>query len=192
MGRTLSEDYQMRELINMLSEAILVALGIFALRVVNNAIGTIRLVVLTRDRRGLAALFGFLESLTFAVSLGVVVNNLTDVINMIAYCGGFSVGGYIGQIIEARFISSFVTVNVITSEKGRDIAAALRDKGYGVTEILGEGGAGVVTVLRSVVARQQVGKVLKAVNDVDIQSFVTVEEARAIHRGWIRAARNQQ
>lgn len=176
----------------MLVEAILIALGIFVLRVVNNAIGTIRLVVLTRDRRGLAALFGFLESLTFAVSLGVVVNNLSDVLNMVAYCGGFSVGGWIGQIIEARFISSFVTVNIVTSEKGHDIAAALRDKGYGVTEILGEGAGGMVTMLRSVMTRQQLGKALKAINDVDIKSFITVEEARAIHRGWIRASRGQQ
>jgi hypothetical protein len=44
----------------MPTEAILVAAGIFALRVLNNAIGTIRLVVLTRDRRVLAFIFGFL------------------------------------------------------------------------------------------------------------------------------------
>jgi uncharacterized protein YebE (UPF0316 family) len=97
----------------------------------------------------------------------------------------------VGQVIEAKFISSFVSVNIITQGKGHDIAEALREKGYGVTEIQGQGAGGVVTVLRSVMSRQQLGKALKAVNEVDIKSFVTVEEARAIHRGWIRAARNQ-
>ena len=176
----------------MFDDPIFVALGIFLLRVVNNAIGTMRLVVLTRDRRLLAAALGFLESATFAVTIGAVVNNLTDMLNMVAYAGGFSVGGYVGQIIEARFISSFVTVNIIATEKGHDIAAALRERGYGVTETIGEGGAGMVTILRSVMSRQQLGKALKAVNEVDIKSFITVEEARAIHRGWIRAARQHQ
>jgi uncharacterized protein YebE (UPF0316 family) len=175
----------------MLDDPIVIAFGIFVLRVVNNAIGTMRLVVLTRDRRGLAAFLGLLESFTFAVTIGAVVNNLSDLLNMAAYCGGFSAGGYVGQVIEAKFISSFVSVNIITQGKGHDIAEALREKGYGVTEIQGQGAGGVVTVLRSVMSRQQLGKALKAVNEVDIKSFVTVEEARAIHRGWIRAARNQ-
>jgi uncharacterized protein YebE (UPF0316 family) len=176
----------------MSEEAILLASGIFILRVVNNAVGTIRLVVLTRDSRMLAFVLGFLESIIFAVTLGPVVTNLGDTINLIAYALGFSVGGWVGQIIEARFVSSFVTVNIISTEKGHDIALALRGGGFGVTETVGEGTGGFVAVLRSVVSRQQVPKVLRSVNDVDVGAFVTVEEARAVHRGWIRAARHQK
>jgi uncharacterized protein YebE (UPF0316 family) len=123
------------------------------------------------------------------VTLGPVVTNLSDIPNMVAYAGGFAVGGYLGQIIEARFISSFVTVNVITPERGHEIAAALREGGFGVTETLGEGSSGMVTMLRSVVTRQQAAGVMQLVNRINTGAFVTVEEARAVHRGWIRAAR---
>jgi len=176
----------------MTEEAILIAVAIFSLRVLNNAVSTVRLVVLNRDRRILALILGFIESIIFAVTLGQVVANLADTLNLIAYSGGYAVGGYIGQVIEARFISSFMTVNIISTERGHDIAAALREKGYGVTETLGEGSSGVVSVLRSVVSRQQVARLLKFVNEMNTQAFVTVEEARAVHRGWIRAARNQK
>jgi uncharacterized protein YebE (UPF0316 family) len=176
----------------MTEEAILLALGIFALRVLNNAVTTVRLVVLNRDRRGLALVLGFIESIIFAVTLGPVVANLGDSLNLIAYSGGYAVGGYLGQIIEAKFISSFVTVTIIATEKGHDLAAVLRDRGFGVTETLGEGSSGMVTVLRSVISRQQVARLLKYVNEVNTQAFVTVEEARAVHRGWLRAARNQK
>lgn len=176
----------------MTEEAILIALAIFALRVLNNAVSTVRLVVLNRDRRWLAFVLGFIESVIFAVTLGPVVTNLADIPNLIAYALGFSVGGYIGQVIEARFISGFMTVNIISTERGHDIAAALREQGFGVTETLGEGSSGVVSVLRSVVSRQQVTALLKLVNALNTSAFVTVEEARAVHRGWIRAARNQK
>jgi uncharacterized protein YebE (UPF0316 family) len=165
-------------------------LAIFFLRVINNAIGTVRLIVLTRDKRIIAMVLGFIESLIFAITFGVVLKNLSDIPNLFAYSAGFAVGGYIGQIIEARFISGFVTVNIISSEKGHDIALVLREKGYGVTETLGNGAGGFVAILRSVVSRQQVHKILHCVNEVDTEVFVTVEDARAVHRGWFSAARN--
>ena len=38
--------------------------------------------------------------------------------NLLAYCAGFSVGNYVGMVIERRFITSFMTVNVVCASQG--------------------------------------------------------------------------
>ena len=176
----------------MSNEILLVIVIVFVLRVVNSALSTIRIIALTRDQRVIAFILGFIESIAFAVTIGSVVANLSNVYTVFAYALGFSVGQLIGQLLESRFISGFVTVNIVATENGRDLALALRRQGYGVTETIGEGTGGKVTVLRSVMIRQHVPRILETIYELNNTAFVTVEEARAVHRGWMRAARNRQ
>ncbi len=173
-------------------DALLLAGLIFALRILNTGIGTIRLVIVTRQQRLLAAFLAFFEALLFAVTISGVAADLNNIMNLMAYCLGFSVGNYVGMVIERRFITSFMTVNVICSNRGHEIATALRESGYGVTETVGEGKDGAVTMLRSVVVNREVPKLLNIIRSTHAEAFVAVEEARAVHRGWVRAARNQQ
>ncbi len=172
----------------MTTETFALALGIFVLRLINNAVSTVRLVVLNRDQRVLATVLAVLESLIFAVSLGPVLADLGNLLNLAAYCGGYAIGGYLGQVIEARFVTAFMTVNVIVPGRAHEIAEHLRQLGFGVTETVGEGASGVV-MLRSVVKRQDVSDLLHFVRQDNPNAFVTVEEARAVQRGWLRAAR---
>ena len=80
----------------MTLEAFGLALLIFGLRIFNNAIGTVRVVMITRDMRFWAAVFGFIEALTFVVVIAGVAKDLSNLPNLMAYCLGFAVGGYIG------------------------------------------------------------------------------------------------
>ena len=176
----------------MTTEAITFALILFGLRVLNNAIGTIRLIVMNRQQRGLAAVMAFFEAGLFAYTVANVVTDLTNVLNLFAYCGGFAVGNWLGMALESRFITSYMTVNVITPARGHEIALALREHGFGVTETVGEGRDGKVTMLRSVVTHRDVPRLLDLVRTTHPEAFVAVEEARTVQRGWMRAVRNQQ
>ncbi len=177
-------------ILDLSTDALLFAAVIFGLRILNTAIGTIRLVIVTRQQRLLAAFLAFFEALAFAVTIASVATDLNNVMNLLAYCVGFSVGNYIGMAIERRFITSYMTVNVICSTRGQEIAAALREQGYGVTMTMGEGKDGAVTMLRSVVLNREVPKMVGIIRSTHTDAFVAVEEARAVHRGWIRAARS--
>lgn len=176
--------------LDLSTDALLIAALIFFLRILNTGIGTIRLVIVTRQQRLLAAILAFFEALAFAITISSVATDLNNIMNLLAYCGGFSVGNYVGMVIEKRFITSFMTVNVVCSERGHEVAMALRDHGFGVTETIGEGKDGAVTLLRSVVVNREVPKILHVIRHTHADAFVAVEEARAVHRGWIRAARN--
>ncbi|MBK8029903.1 MAG: DUF2179 domain-containing protein [Chloroflexi bacterium] len=173
-------------------DAILFAILLILLRILNTGIGTVRLILVTRQQKVLASLLAIVEALLFALSIGSVANDLNNVLNLAAYCGGFAIGNYIGMIIERRFITSYMTVNIITPQRGHEIALALRQHGYGVTETLGEGHQGAVTMLRSVVLNRDVPKVLQIVGEMQEDAFVAVEEARSVYRGWLRSVRNSQ
>lgn len=173
----------------MTLESFAFAAALFALRVLNNAIGTVRLILITRDQRFLAALLALAEAFIFAVVIANIVSDLTNIPNMLAYCGGFAVGGYVGMAIESRFITSYMVATIITHSNGHEIAVTLRERGYGVTETMGEGRDGSVRMLRSVASRRDMPDVLKAVRQIQPDAFVSVEEARAIQHGWLRHTR---
>lgn len=161
---------------------------IFVLRILNYAIGTIRLVVTTRNMRLLAAGLAFIEALIFAVVIANIVQDLDNLLNLMAYCLGAAAGSYLGMVLEARFVTSFRIVNVITHDQGHAIALAIREAGFGVTESIGEGRDGSVTTLRSVVTNRELPAILAAIRELNPDAFVAVEEARTVRRGWIRTA----
>jgi uncharacterized protein YebE (UPF0316 family) len=167
-------------------EVVVTALMIFALRIFNNALSTVRVVFITRGMRLWSAVLAFIEAFTFAVVISSVVKDLGNWPNMLAYCGGFAVGGYVGMAIEGRFITSYVVAMVIASAKGHEIAVALREKGYGVTETVGEGRDSQVVMLRSVIQRRDVGDLSRTACAIQPDAFVSVVEARAIEHGWLR------
>lgn len=176
----------------MITPDMLLNAGILlGLRILNNAISTVRLIMLARQRRFLTAFLGFFEALIFAITIAGVVTDLTNILNLISYCLGFSIGGYIGMSLEARFITRYMIVNVFTDRaNGHAIALMLRDKGFGVTETVGEGKDGEVVMLRSVVAHRDVPKVVALVEQQHERAFVAIEEAQTIQRGYIRAVRS--
>lgn len=172
----------------MTADGLLLALVIFWMRVANFAIGTIRMVAITRNMRWLSACLAFIEAFVFAVVIANVVNDLNNVVNLMAYCLGAAAGSYLGMVLEARFVTSYRIVNIITNENGHELAIALRERGYGVTESVGEGRDGMVTTLRSVVTNHQVPALLAYTRQLRPDVFVAIEEARSVQRGWLGTA----
>lgn len=172
------------------TDLLLTAAFIFALRVINNAVGTVRLVLLARQEKLLTSVLAFFEALVFAVTITGVVTDLRNGFNLMAYCGGFAVGSYVGLLIEARLITSFSIVNIFSQVDGHQLALALRQAGFGVTEIAGEGHSGKVTMLRSMVNQRDVPRMMTIVEETEGDAFVALEPARSVQGGYLRRPRS--
>lgn len=173
----------------MVLEGAVLAFVIFILRVINYAISTLRLVMITRNMKFFAAAFAFLEAFIFVVVIANVVQNVTDGLNLFAYCLGASAGSYLGMFLEAQFVTSYRVVNIVTHDNGREMALKLREQGYGVTESHGEGRDGQVLMLRSVVLSKDVKRFLEITKSYDENAFISIEEARMVRHGWVRSLR---
>lgn len=175
----------MPDLSSLTPEVIGFALLIFGLRVFNYAISTIRTVFIARGMRMGAAVIAFFEALIFAVVIARVVSDLSDMVVLMAYCLGASVGSYVGMVIEARFVTSFSNVTVIASKQGQEIAEKLRAADFGVTVTWGEGRDGEVAILRCSLVSRQVPHLMEIVREINPEAFINIETASNVYRGWI-------
>jgi len=170
-------------------EAIVWVFVIFSLRVVNIALDTVRMLFVVRGERVLAAVIGFVETLLFLVAIGKVIQDLTNIPNVLAYCVGFAVGTWVGMVLEDRLALGYVRMHVVSLQKAGEIASSLRGGGYGVTEMMGRGKEGSVGILEVVAKRRDVTSITRAVTGVDDEAFITTEETRSVYRGYIPGVR---
>ncbi|HHY87338.1 MAG TPA: DUF2179 domain-containing protein [Chloroflexi bacterium] len=167
--------------------AILSALGIFALRVTDMSLDTLRLLFVMRGRKLPAWILGFFQATIFVVAISSVLSNLTNPLTVIGYAGGYATGIVIGIIVEDRLAIGFTQLTIISSKRGLMIAETLRERGYAVTEVPARGKDGMVTMLNTAVRRREVSSVEAVVLETDPNAFVTSDEVRPIRRGYWRA-----
>ncbi len=165
----------------------LFALMIFALRVVDMALDTIRVLFVVRGKKLIVWILGFFQSLVFVVAISSVLTQLDNILNVIGYATGFATGNLVGMLIEQRLAIGHILVTIISSNRGAFIAERLRASGYAVTEIAGRGRDGTVFELHASVLRKDVSNVETIVLEADPQAFITAEDVRPVRRGFWRA-----
>ncbi len=177
----------------MLEPAVLFgAFLIFAAKVIDVSIGSMRLIFLTRGKKYIAAILGFVESIVYIVALGFVVTRLDNPLNIIMYGLGFAAGNIVGSVIEERMAVGYMTVQVISVPEAEELVQSLRDSGYGVTCWEGEGREGPHSVLSCTLARKELPSLMKIVDAWDSKAFVTILDNRTTKGGVVYRVRQKQ
>jgi uncharacterized protein YebE (UPF0316 family) len=161
------------------------ALLIFCLRIVDVSCDTMRVIFAIRGKRGIAAMLGFIQALVWIFAVANAVKHLNSPLHVIGYAGGYATGTFVGVSLEQAIAYGVATVRIVTRQAGAQIAEALRQQGYGVTEYPGIGRDGNVEIVHSVVQRSHLSDVLGIVNAKDQDAFVTVEEPKILSGGII-------
>ncbi len=162
------------------------ALGIFVLRVLNIALDTLRFMLTMRGKRGISWVLGFIESVLFVVVIGSVINDLNNILNIIGYSAGFATGTVVGMAIEKRLAIGYVHLNIISRQKGANLADTLRNANYAVTEIPALGKDGAVSLLDCSIRRKDMKDIEQLILEADPDAFITVEDITPIKHGYWR------
>lgn len=160
-------------------------LVIFGLRIVDVSLDTMRVLSAVRGARWVAGGLGFFQALIWLVVVGNAIKYLDSIWHVLGYAGGFGAGTLVGISIENALAYGVATVRVVSRQGGVEIAEALRNRGYGVTEFGGQGRDGRVEILNSVVQRQDLDEVMRIVDQWDPSAFVTVEEPKLLRGGSV-------
>lgn len=166
-------------------------LVIFGLRIIDVSLATLRMLLSMRNARTAAPIIGFFEILIWIVAVGNAIRNLHSAWHVLGYAGGFATGTWVGLWIEGKLAIGLASVRIMSRHGGVELAEALRERGYGVTEFAGHGRDGTVEVVETLVRRRSIGNVLKEVRRWDPDAFVTVEEPRTAQRGWLFSDRRK-
>jgi uncharacterized protein YebE (UPF0316 family) len=160
-------------------------LVILGLRVVDVSLDTMRVLSAVRGQRWVAAGLGFFQALIWIVVVGNAIRYIDSVWHVLGYAAGFAAGTLVGVSIEQALAYGLATIRVVSRDGGSEIAEALRERGYGVTEMGGHGRDGQVAILNSVVQRQDLEEVMRIVDRWDPTAFVTVEEPKLLRGGSV-------
>lgn len=163
-------------------------LFIFCLRIVDVSMSTIRILLAVRGYKVVVPIIGFFEVLVWMFAVGNAIRFLDSGWHLLGYAGGFATGNVVGMLIEERLAIGFATIRVVSTHAGVEMADALRNIGFGVTEFGGQGRDGRVEVVYTVCMRRDIERVVNEVERWDDHAFITVEEPRDIRWGWMQSA----
>ncbi|RJQ40534.1 MAG: DUF2179 domain-containing protein [Anaerolineaceae bacterium] len=160
------------------------ALGIFLVRVLSIALDTVRMISVLRGKKVIAWVLGVATSMLFVLSIGWVMSDLSNPLKIVAYSVGFATGTVVGMNLEKKMAMGHMFLTVISSSRGAELAEALRNAGYAVTEIPARGKDGMVSMLELGVERKDMPKIQSMITGIDPDAFITSRDIEPVHRGY--------
>ena len=164
----------------------LIYILIFFAKIIEVALMTIRTVLLTKGHKIFASIIGFAEVVIWIVAVSTILDSiLDDPLKIVVYAGGFSVGCYLGSILEEKIALGFVTIQVILElEEARNLAEILRKKDMGVTLLEGDGKLKKRGVLMVHAQRKDQSRLLQTMDENSLQGVISTTETKIIFGGY--------
>ena len=150
------------------------------MRLADRSLGTLRALLVSRSKPYHAALIGLVESAIWIIAVSKVIQNVADPILIAGYAAGFAAGTILGSYLENIIGVGSMVVKVFIANESNNLANILRDNGYAVTVINGEGRDGAVQIYWCIVTRKKLNKVLKIINKNNPQAYITTEAVNPI------------
>ena len=147
---------------------------IFISKIIENALATLRLIVVASGKKILGAILQFCIALVWILVTGVVVTNITkDPLKIVFFAFGSLVGSYIGSLIEEKLAMGYNLITCIT-----DNNETFERKGYNISKIKGEKNNQKKDILLITVSRKKKHHVLSIIKEFDKDATIISEMAK--------------
>ena len=174
----------------MLENSFVMVAIILIINIVYVSFFTIRMILTLKGQRYLAAGLSTIEVVIYVVGLGLVLDNLNQIQNLVAYAVGYGIGVIVGMKIEEKLALGYITINVITKEYDVDLPKSLRALGYGVTDWAAHGLEGDRMAMQILTPRKYELKLYEKIKELDPKAFIIAYEPKSIHGGfWVKSVR---
>lgn len=160
-----------------------IPLLIFAARICDVSIGTVRMIMVISGHRLASALLGFFEVSIWVLAVGGAVKHLDNPLAILAFAGGFAAGTLVGMSVERKLALGFRVIRVINPRPDAGLAAALREHGHAATRVEGEDKAGPVEIVFLTVRRKIVPGLLAKIGELAPEAYVSIERAERVAGG---------
>ena len=158
-------------------DIVFAALLIFSLKLADTSLGTMRTLLVNKNKPIYAALVGLLESGIWIIAITQVAKAWNDPVLMAAFAVGFAAGIIFGSYIERMVGVGNIIVRVFCPSNSPSVAEKLRENGHGVTVIDGEGKDGPVKVYLCIIQRRKLKSVLKMIEEINPKAYITTDLA---------------
>lgn len=162
-------------------------LKVFLCRICDVTMGSMRTVLVVKEKTLLAAIAGFFEVFIWYIVVRDALNSDGPVLAIAAsYAAGYATGTYVGGNLAKKLFGGHVTIHVVTSCRNNDLCTCLRDSGYGIT-VLDVNGSEFGEEKNLILADIEKGR-LKDFEDLvkeqDPGAFILVQETKSHLGGY--------
>ena len=162
---------------------IVLPLLVFCARVLDVTLGTMRIIYISRGKKTLAPLLGFIEVFIWIAMVSQIVHSANNIVAYLAYAAGFAAGNYIGMQIEDRLALGTLIIRTFIQNNSSELVDNLRAAGYGATIVDGQGSTGVVHLIYTIVKRRNLSEVLAVIHQTHPHAFLSIEDLRSTQEG---------
>jgi uncharacterized protein YebE (UPF0316 family) len=156
---------------------------IFFARIMDQSIGTLRLIFLSKGMKHIAPFLGFFEVIIWLLAIGQIMQHLNNWLCYVAYGAGFAMGNFIGITLEERLSIGTSIIRVILSSESPELISALKSHNFGLTILDAEGAKGQVKVLFSIIRRKEIPAFLNTLHEYHPTAFYTIEDVKTAKEG---------
>lgn len=150
-------------------------------------LSTIRLLLTMKGYRVVAPLVSMVEIIIYVLGLSMVLDRLDNPLNLIIYALGYAIGISVGIKIEDKLALGYTMVTAIlptTTEEEENLPKILREKGFGVTVVQGEGLEGPRIILEILSPRSKEKSLYQTIKEVEKRAFIVSHEPKNISGGF--------
>lgn len=160
-----------------------IGLSIMLAQMLVLTLGTIRTIITVQGYARIAFILGATEvALWLTVISTVLAKVSSQPVLGVFYVLGFAAGNVCGILLERKLALGHVIMRAIAVRGGRSMAEKVRQAGFAVTTIEGQGVSGAVSILFVVCRRKDLRRILPLVKAVDANVFYSVEAASEVSR----------
>ena len=166
---------------------VILPLLIFFARICDVSMETIRVIYISRGIKYLAPIIAFFEIVIWLLAMEVVMKDLANIANFLAFALGFAVGTYVGLVIEEKLSIGMVILRIVTTdESNEEIVSFMQSENYGITTLDATGSRGSVKVILSLVNRTDVPRITQHIQATNPHAFFSIEDVRYVNQGVFR------
>ena len=166
---------------------IILPLLIFLARIGDVSMETIRVIYISKGIKYLTPIIAFFEIVIWLLAMEVVLGDLSNVANFLAYAFGFAMGTYVGLVIEERLSIGMVIMRIITTDDSNDaIVSFLESENHGITYLDATGSRGNVKMILTLVNRVDIPGITAHIRSTNPQAFFSIEDVRYVNQGVFR------
>lgn len=163
----------------------MIYLLIFVAKVLEIALGTLRMIVVANGKKWLGAFLQLGNALVWIFSTGVVLTGINeDWLKIAIFAIGSFAGSYVGSFIEEKLAMGSNLLTCITSCQNPNLAESLRTSGYAVTIMKGLGMEDEKAIYLIMTPRKKRHQAVLILKKYDPDCMIVSESAVSVNGGY--------
>ncbi len=157
---------------------IIIYLIILILKILENALSTLRSIILANNKKSLGAFLNLIIALIWILSTTIVIINIQkDFFKIVAFALGSFIGSYVGCIMEEKLAIGNNLIICITSKDKKSLINKIEALNYDVIVIDANDNHDDKNVLFIMTPRKSRKRLINTIKRIDRKSSIIIENA---------------